>query len=101
MLQNQSYFANDVVLNFSQHVTEKTQASLALGYEFADYQATAADITATRRDNFFYIRPNITYAISRKLSSSLFYQLTKDDSTGNGASSFERNSAGVMLNYAF
>jgi hypothetical protein len=101
VLANQSYFSNDVVLNFTQHVTERTQASLALGYEFAEYRATAANVTATRRDNFFYIRPNLTYAISRSLSSSLFYQLSKDDSTGNGASSFERNSAGVMLNYAF
>ncbi len=101
VLENQSYFSNNVVLNFTQHVTERTQASLAFGYEFASYQATAADVNATRRDNFFYIRPNITYAISRSLSSSLFYQLSKDDSTGNGASSFERNSAGVMLNYAF
>ena len=96
MLVNQSYFSNNVVLNLTQHVSEKTQFSLALGYEFAPYTATAANVIATRRDNFFYVRPNITYAFGRSLSSSLFYQLS-----GFGASSFERNSAGIMLNYAF
>ena len=100
-LANQSYFSNDVVLSVTQHVTERVMFSLATGYEFADYEATAANVIATREDNFYFIRPTVTYAISRSLSSSFFYQFSKDDSTGNGASSFERNSAGVMLNYAF
>jgi uncharacterized protein (PEP-CTERM system associated) len=101
VLVNQSYFSNDVVLNLTQHVTERIQVSLGVGYEFADYQATAANVNASREDNFYFIRPTLTYALSRGFSSSLFYQFSKDDSTGFGASSFERNSAGVMLNYAF
>ena len=101
LMVNQSYFSNNVVLNFTQHVSEKLMVTLALGYEFADYRPTAANVTATREDNFFYIRPTITYAISRSMSASLFYQLSKDDSTGLGSQSFERNSAGIMLNYAF
>jgi len=101
LMMNQSYFSNNVVLTFTQHVSERIMATLALGYEFADYRATAAHVTATREDNFFFIRPNITYAISRSLSASIFYQLSKDDSTGFGSQSFERNSAGIMLNYAF
>lgn len=101
LMMNQSYFSNNVVLTFTQHVSERILATLALGYEFADYRATAPDVTATRKDNFFYIRPNITYAISRSLSASVFYQFSKDDSSGFGSQSFQRNSAGVMLNYAF
>lgn len=101
VLVNESYFSNDVVLNITQHMTERLQFSLGLGYEFADYQATAARINASREDNFYFIRPTLTYAICRSLSSSLFYQFSKDDSTGFGSSSFERNAAGVMVNYAF
>jgi len=101
LLQNQAYWANGVALNLSQQVAERTQVAVALGYEFASYTATAADIVATRRDNYYYIRPNVTYALSNRISCSIFYQFSKDDSTGFGSASFERNEVGVMLNYAF
>ena len=101
ILQNQAYWSNGVAVSFAQHIAGRTQVAIAAGYEFAEYEPTAANIVATRKDNFYYVRPNVTYAICNTLSSSVFYQFSKDDSSGFGSSSFERNTVGVMLNYAY
>jgi hypothetical protein len=100
-LRNQAYWSNGVVVSASRQIGSRTQFLLALGYEFADYSATAAGVTATREDSFYYIRPQISIALTTHAGISLYYQYSKDDSTGFGASSFESNSVGVMANLSF
>jgi hypothetical protein len=100
-LANQAYWSNGVFLSVSRQFGARTSVAMDVGYEYASYEATAAGITATRVDKLIYFRPSVTYAISTRISLSMFYEFSKDDSTGNGESSFERNSLGLMANFVF
>jgi uncharacterized protein (PEP-CTERM system associated) len=100
-LGNQAYWSNGVVLGVSRQFGARTSVALDVGFEYATYEATAADVIATREDKVYYFRPHVTYAISNRISLSMFYQYSKNDSTGIGESSFERNSIGIMANFVF
>ncbi len=100
-LLNQGYWSNGVSLSVSRAIVERARAAVAVGYEYATYEANAAEVIATREDGYFYIRPNFTYVITGRSSLTVYYQYSNNDSTGFGASSFERNSCGAMLTWAF
>lgn len=100
-LRNQGFYSMGVVANIRQEWSEKLAFVLNVGYEFADYLSTNDDTTASRHDNYYYIRPNLTYAFSHRLSFSVFYQYSENMSDGLGASSYARSYYGVMANLAF
>lgn len=99
---NQAYWSTGAALDVSHAMTDRTRLGISLGYEFADYEVLSGDLPpgATREDNYYYIRPHFTYAFSERISMSLFYQFSNNDSEGYGAASFERNWIGITLNSA-
>ena len=100
-LINQSYTATGTAGTFAYHPFVRLQMSAAIGYEDSAYMGTAPGVTANRVDNAYFFRPGLTYAIRRWSSVSVFYQWTRNTSTGNGAVNFQRNNFGVMLNFVY
>jgi hypothetical protein len=61
----------------------------------------ASDIQAGRSDDILFWRTQLTYALNERISFTVFYQLTENESTGFGANSFSRNQYGIMATAAF
>ena len=80
-LDNQNYWATGVELGLTQLIAQKFQVGVAGGYENDYYIANTANTVATRRDNFFFIEPQISYNFLKYLTASIFYQHRVNDST--------------------
>jgi Putative beta-barrel porin 2 len=78
---NESYTATGVALQLSQLLYRRLTADISAGYENDNYQATengAAE--AGRLDNYFFIRPSLTYRFRSWLSTSLAYEFRRNSS---------------------
>ena len=100
-LQDQGYYSIGVVANLTHRWRERWSETIAFGYERAKYVSAADLVEADRMDNYYYIRPNITYAVTDRFSLSLFYQYSINDSDGLDGKSYTRNHGGIMANFAF
>jgi len=100
-LTGQNYQATGVILGASASLSPRLVFSLALGYEHTSYQSTQVGVVATRRDDYFYLRPSLDWRFSRLLSVGVFYEFSTNHSTGEGGRPFDRNRAGIMLSCAF
>ena len=80
-LNNQNYWATGVELGVTQLVAQKFQVGIAGGYENDYYIANTTNTVATRRDNFFFVEPQISYNFLKYLTASVFYQYRFNDST--------------------
>lgn len=98
---NQSYYSTGMVLAVNQRVYDRFSCSLNLGYENADYQATVEGVVADRKDDYWYIRPQVSYAIRTQLTVALYYQYSKNASTGSDGVSFDVNLVGATVSYGF
>jgi len=101
VLVNQAYTATGIAGTFSYHPFVRLQMSAAIGYENAIYMGTAPGVASDRMDNVYFFRPGVTYTVNRWSSLSVFYQWTRNSSTGIGAVNFERNNLGLMLNLVY
>jgi hypothetical protein len=100
-LADQGFYATGVTANFSQQLGYRLALTTMAGYEFTDYESMASDIQAGRSDDILFWRTQLTYALNERISFTVFYQLTENESTGFGANSFSRNQYGIMATAAF
>ena len=99
-LNNQNYWATGVELGVTQLVAQKFQVGVSGGYENDYYIANTANTTATRRDNFFFIEPQISYNFLKYLTASVFYQYRFNDSTLQ-VDTWNNNQVGFEISAAF
>jgi hypothetical protein len=97
---NQNYWATGVELGVTQTVAQKFQVGVAGGYENDYYIANTANTVATRRDNFFFIEPQISYNFLKYLTASVFYQYRFNDSTLQ-VDTWNNNQVGFEIGAAF
>jgi len=75
-------------------------AGVAFGYENDTYIAIRSGTSATRVDNFFFVKPNVRYDFLKNLSASVYYQRSFNNSTIQSYQWFD-NRFGVEINTAF
>lgn len=80
-INNQDFIATGVELAVAQTFLRRFQLGLAGGYENDDYVANTSTTMATRNDNYFFIRPSISYNFLKFLTASVFYTYRSNDST--------------------
>ena len=97
---NQDYIATGVELGITQTIAQKFQLGLSGGYENDDYVANAANTVADRVDNFFFIRPNVSYNFLKYLTASVFYEHRFNDSTRQSDTWYD-NQVGFELGASF
>lgn len=101
ILDSQDYAATALDLTARQRITDYVDVSLAAGYVNTDYIAAAANVDATRQDNYYYIRPAVEWKALSWMSIGLYYQYSRDTSQGGGANSFSRDTGGVDIAILF
>jgi hypothetical protein len=101
ILQDQNYTATSVDLDITQRITDYWGVSLGAGFVNSDYTATTNTVTASREDNYYYIRPAVEWNALTWLSVGIFYEYDQDLSKGGQANSFTRDSGGLDLAILF
>lgn len=80
-LQGQDYIATGLELGITQRLAQKIALGLALGYENDTYVANMESVKASRVDNFYFIRPEISYSFLKYLDANLSYEYRTNEST--------------------
>jgi hypothetical protein len=100
-LLSQSYNATGISGSVTYVPVSRLRLSTALGYEHAQYVSNSSNVTASRVDDFYFVRPAVVYAFTHYASVSLYYQYSQNFSTGLGAVPFTRNTFGAMVNITY
>lgn len=100
-LVNQDYVATGFTATIRERLTQTFSVSLAGGYENTDYRRTSEGVSATRNDNYLFLRPAVDWAVRDWLSVGIFHEFSRNASHGEGARSFTRNRIGVIASIYF
>jgi hypothetical protein len=98
---NQTFYSTGVVLSLSQRIHDRFSCTLSAGYESAEYEGAVEGVVADRTDNYWYVRPQISYTIGSRLTLSAYYQYSENDSKGSEAVSFDSSLIGTTISYSF
>jgi len=101
ILNDQDYTATSLDFTITQRITDYVDVSLASGYVNSSYTATATNVSATREDNFYYVRPAVEWKALSWLSVGIFYEYSQDLSQGGTADSFSRDRGGIDIAIQF
>ncbi len=77
----QDYIATGFEAGLKQQVSEKLALGLAFGYENDTYVPSVLNVDATRVDNFYFIRPEISYGFLKYLAANIAYEYRRNSST--------------------
>jgi hypothetical protein len=80
-LQGQDYIATGLELGITQKLAQKIALGLAFGYENDTYVANTESVEATRVDNFYFFRPEISYSFLKYINANLSYEYRANEST--------------------
>ena len=95
-----NYTSTRIDLGIEQQIWRQFLVRLAAGYENDKYDAAAADVNASRVDNYISVRPEIVYRFRDWMQFTLFYQYQKNDST-SAFNSFVDNQIGLQSTLKF
>jgi hypothetical protein len=76
----QDFTATNVTISVRQRLLQRIYLGLTAGYENSDYFNTVEGVSATRRDNYFFIEPSIDITITRFWSAGVYYLHRQNDS---------------------
>ncbi len=77
----QDYIATGGELGITQALADKLTFAIATGYENDTYVANTLETDASRVDNFYFIRPNLSYSFLKYMKASLSYEHRVNAST--------------------
>jgi hypothetical protein len=79
---NANYVATGVSVQLSQLLFHRLTAGVTVGYENDSYQSTTshAVVGSNRQDNYFYVRPTLSYSLNKWLSANLSYEFRRNAS---------------------
>jgi len=101
LFPGQDYAATGISLGIGQRLTDRYHLSFATGYQNQTYESAAADVNASRVDNYFYVRPGVAFSLTKWIGLNFFYEYSQNISTGEGAHSFERDRVGAQISLVF
>ena len=80
-IRGQDFIATGLDLGLKQKFAEKITFGLAAGYENDNYVSNLADVEANRVDNFYFFRPEVSYAFLKYLQANFSYEYRTNLST--------------------
>jgi len=92
----QNYTATGFEISIRQRILQKITVATAFGYENDSYFGTSETSETNRVDNYFFIRPSLSYAFTRHVAFTVFYEFRNNDSN-QLADTFYNNRAGLEL----
>lgn len=99
-ISDASYLATGVELSLRQLVFQKITTGFAVGYENDNYFSNTTGSEEGRVDNYFYLRPSVSYNFYKWFSAGVFYEFRQNESTAAG-DSFYNNRVGFELSAQF
>jgi hypothetical protein len=80
-IEGQDYIATGGEISLKQNFSDKFVVSTTVGYENDTYVANTSATSASRKDNYVFFRPKISYLLMKKLQLSVFYEYRANEST--------------------
>jgi hypothetical protein len=96
----QDFIATGGEIGFNKSFGRHWFTNLSLGYENDNYVAIQQNVTATRNDNFFFIKPSISYKFLKYLQYTIFYERSMNSSTIQSFT-YADNKIGMELKSSF
>jgi hypothetical protein len=78
----------------------RIRLGLSAGYENAQYISAITGANATRKDNYYFVQPNVDFALTRYWSWGAFY-LRRQNDTSDASFSFYDNQIGLRSTLKF
>lgn len=82
-IAGQDYIATGGEIGISQEFASKFEIALSTGYENDTYVANTTRTDASRVDNFFFVRPTVSYNFLKYMKASLSYEYRSNNSDKN------------------
>jgi hypothetical protein len=101
VLAGQNYTATSVTLGVGQQLLPRLSFSIGIGYQFSDYSSAEEGVSASRRDNYLFVRSSLDWEAARWCRLGAFYEFSDSQSTGEGARPFSRNRVGLQVSLMF
>jgi hypothetical protein len=98
--EGENYTTTGFSLTVRQRFFQKYFVTLSGGYENLDYRSVVSNGAPDHTDNYFFIRPGVDWALTRKWSVGVFYQYREKDAELAGQS-FKNNQTGLQTRYTF
>jgi hypothetical protein len=80
-IRGQDFIATGFDLGLKQKFSEKITFGFAVGYENDVYVSNLADVEATREDNFYFFRPELSYSFLKYVQANFSYEYRTNLST--------------------
>lgn len=96
----QDYIATGVQASLKQMILQRFSLAFTTGYEDDKYEANVVGTTTNRVDDYFFLRPSISYVANKWLTVGLFYQFSRNASSDQ-ANSFYDNQVGLNVSLQF
>jgi hypothetical protein len=92
----QNFLATGFEISIRQRILERITVTTAFGYENDSYFGTSETSETKRVDNYFFIRPSLSCALTRDVAFGIFYEFRRNDSN-QLVNTFFNNRAGLEL----
>lgn len=97
----QDFVGTGVALAVSQKFIDRFTASISFGYEHDNYISASSNApNIDRKDDYVYIRPNISYNFRTWLKAEVYYQFSRNSST-QSVNSYYDNRVGGQISIFF
>jgi hypothetical protein len=100
LLFGQDYIETGVTLTIRQCLIQKLHLTFSGSFENLDYLPVAANVVATRNDDYFVGKAAVAFDVMKWCTAQVFYIFQRDCST-QGANSFVDNQVGFEWNFAY
>ncbi len=97
---DQNYTSTGVNFKIDQRVGTRWFAGLDVGYEWNDYYAVDSTPFTSREDEYYYIRPSMTYAFRDWIDIVFWYRYRANESPVEEFD-YDNNQLGVSMNVVF
>ena len=101
IFQEQDYADTGVFAQVTQRMTDRFDLSLAAGYDHLNYTAAGPGVSASRQDNFFFVRPSIQWHATGWCGVGVFYEYSQNFSSGEGNRDFRRDRTGLQVSIIY
>jgi hypothetical protein len=99
-MQGQDYIATGGEIGFNKGLGRHWFVNVSVGFENDNYIANSQSVSTSRNDNYFFIKPGITYKFLKFMNLTVFYETSKNNSTMQYYTWVD-NRAGVELKSSF
>jgi Putative beta-barrel porin 2 len=100
VLADQDYNVTSIIAGVRQRFLQRFYVGVQAGYEHSDYFNVIGGISATRKDDYFFVEPGIDITLTSFWTMGLFY-LHRQNSSSSDIFSFYDNQFGLRTSFIF